>query len=139
MKKIALSLLASFALVQSAYGATSPLAESLLEYEAITNFIGGPSFTVIPSDEFIVDIKRLTKRIDTLGEVRYKIVTREPWLPPIVAMLDADHHHSSSDCHHRHHHKHHDTNIYIATLLVTPNPGIGPNIVTVLAIVPVSH
>jgi hypothetical protein len=126
MKKFALTLLASFALAQSAHAATSALVESLLEYDSITSFIGAPTFTVIPQTEFIVDIKRITRQIDVLGEVVYRIVTKGP----SDGDLDSDNH-----CH-RHHANSH---VYIATLLVSPNPGVGPNIVTVLSIVPVSH
>lgn len=131
MKKFAFSLIASFALIQSAHGATTALVESLLEYTAITNALGDPVQTIIPPQEFVIDIKRITKQINVLGEVRYKIVTRRPW---DSFWWDVE----RSDCSHHHNRHYHDnTNLYIATLLVSPNPGIGPNIITVLSIVKV--
>lgn len=122
MKNFVLSLIACFLMVQSGYAATSALTESLLEYEAITNAIGDPSFTVIPATEFIIDIKRITKKINVLGEVKYKIVTRTPEEVPASS---------------RHHHSR--TVKYIAVLNVAANPGIGPNIITVVSIKPVDH
>jgi hypothetical protein len=113
MKKFVVFLIACVVMVQAAYGATSALTESLLEYEAITSAIGtDPNFqNIIPPNEFIIDIKRLTKHLDVLGDVEYKILTRS---------LSEHHHHSIK---------------YIATLNVSPNPGIGPNIITVVSIV----
>lgn len=121
MKKFLFSLAACAAMVQSAFAATSALTESLLEYEAITNAIGtNPDFeNIIPPDEFIIDIKRLTRRIDVLGEVKYGILAR--------TVTDGD----EWDCRHEH-----PCPIrYIATLNVAANPGIGPNIITVESIV----
>lgn len=115
MKKFVLSLIACFAIVQSTYAATPPLTESLLEYEAIISAIGDPSFDTIPTTEFIIDIKRISKRIDNLGEVKYKIVT--------VSLNEG------SDF---------PRIKYIATLHVFQNPGVGPNIVTVDSIVRVT-
>lgn len=134
MKKFAFGLIACLAMVQSAYAitATSPLINSLTEYEAITDAIGAPSFDVIPSTEFIVDIKRITRRIDITGEVRYAILTRstitDPW--------SEDH---ESNVEKGHHHRHYHVIKYIATLLVTQNSGVGPNTVTVLSIDRVDH
>lgn len=131
MKKLVLSLVACFAMVQSTYAATSALTESLLEYDAIISAIGSnPSFeNIIPPNEFIIDIKRLTKQIDILGEVKYEILTRSlsdgtEWV-----------FHESSSGHSHKHHKHPRPIKYIATLNVAPNPGIGPFIVTVESIV----
>lgn len=122
MKKIVIFLIACFALTGSTYGATSPLTESLLEYEAITSAIGtNPEFeNVISSNEFIIDIQRLTRELNVLGVVKYGIVTRIP-------SGGSD----SPECH-----ENHNTFKYIAKLFVAPNPGIGPNIVTVLSIRP---
>lgn len=119
MKKFVTSLVACLAILQSAHAATPALTESLLEYEAITNAIGDPGFTVIPVTEFIVDIKRITKQINVLGEIRYKIVTQD------AATVD-----DGCGCHNNRRKEHK----YIAVLLVSPNPGIGPNIVEVLRI-----
>lgn len=127
MKKIVIFFIAFVTMIQSTYAATSALTESLLEYEAITSAIGtDPSFqNVISPTEFIIDIKRLTKEIDILGEVRYGILTRT---------LSDESDQDRNRCKHRHSRPIR----YIATLLVSPNSGIGPNIVTVLSIVPAS-
>lgn len=121
MKKVAFSLIASLALIQSAHAAVSPLAESLREYDAIVSALGSdPYFSlVIPPIEFITDIKRLTKKTNVLGEVKYKIIAKGPSDPG----QGCDNHT-------------HDGQVYIATLLITPNPGIGPNIIIVLNVEP---
>lgn len=112
MKKLIFSFIACLAFVQPTYAATSGLTESLLEYEAITNAIGAPDFDVIPVGEFIIDIKRYKpKQVDTLGTVKYLIETR---------VIDSK-----------------QNKLYIAILNVAPNPGIGPNIVTVEKIKPI--
>lgn len=118
MKKFAISIIACVAMAQCMYAATSPLTESLLEYEAITSAIGtDPNFqNVIPTVEFVVDIKRITKQVNVLGEVEYRILTVLP-----NAHVSESHTHTIK---------------YIATLNVASNPGIGPNIVTVVSIVP---
>ncbi len=135
MKKLAITLIACFACFQSAQAATSALAESVLEYQAITNFIGEPSFSTISPSEFIVDIKRITPEADVLGTVKYEILTRLVTsetndLAAEVNDVEARHHsHSGRN---RNHHKNHcTTNAYVATLTVTTNPIIGPNIITV--------
>lgn len=135
MKKVAIALIAGFAFIQSAaYGATSALVESLLEYEAITDSLGAPNQTYISQGEFVVDVKRITRETNILGEVKYKIVTEE------IAEFDWWIDESSSSSSHRHHrHECNNRHVYIATLLVMPNPAIGPNIVSVLKIVPARH
>lgn len=135
MKKLAITLIACLACFQSAQAATSALTESLLEYEAITNFIGEPGFTTIGPNEFIVDIKRITRHIDILGIVQYEILTRlvtneTDDIATAAVDVEARHSHSHSDRRGRHHH-HRTTNTYVATLTIVANPGIGPNIVTV--------
>jgi hypothetical protein len=116
MKKFIASLITCGALIQSAYAATPPLTQSLFEYEAIISAIGSnPEFSgIIPPIEFIVDIQRKTEEVNNLGKVKYRISTRVP----------------GDTCEDRK---------YIATLLVEPNPGVGPKIVNVLKIVPVNH
>lgn len=128
MKKFFVLLIASVAMLQSAHAATSALTESLLEYEAITDAIGtNPDFeNVIPQTEFIIDIKRITKQINILGTVKYRIVTQKPTSTGQEA------------CHKRRKH-HRNTVEYLAILLVSPNPGVGPNIVTVESIEKISH
>lgn len=115
MKKLLLLLVASASLMQSSYAAIPPLAESLNEYAAITSAIGtNPAFqNIIPVTEFIVDIKRITKQLNILGEVQYRITTRNPAIRRC--------------CQSR----------YIATLNVAPNSGLGPFIVTVESLVKV--
>lgn len=121
MKKFILTLVACLAFTQI-HAATSPLAESLLEYQAITNALGAPDQTYIPQTEFIVDVNRITHDVYVLGTVKYKILTRNPsnLEEPTVSCGPCQHHHRL--------HK------YIAELLVEPNPGIGPNIITVISI-----
>lgn len=132
MKKLFITLVACLAFAQS-HAATSALTESLLEYEAITSALGtDPVFeNIIPTSEFIIDIKRITHRINITGTVRYKIVTRT-----VTASESADDELEASSSHHHHHHKN-KYHFYIAELNVAPNPGIGPNIVTVVSITPI--
>lgn len=117
MKKFIIFFIACFAMIQSTYAATSALTESLLEYEAITSAIGtDPTFeNVIPATEFIIDIKRLTRKIDVLGTVKYEILTRSTVVPTTKKRVRPIK--------------------YIATLNVAANPAIGPNIITVVSIV----
>jgi hypothetical protein len=116
MKKLIFSLIASLAISQSAFAATSALTESLLEFEAITTFIGTDND--FPQTQFIVEIKRLTKQIDNLGTIKYGIIAKS---------FDS----ANPDDSHRYH-----THKYIATLDVSANPGIGPNIIEVVSVVP---
>lgn len=116
MKKFIASIIMSAALVQSVYAAVPPRTESIFEYEAILSAISSdPEFNeVIPVIEFIVDIQRKTKEVNNLGKVKYRIITRVP----------------GDRCGDRE---------YVATLLIEPNPGIGPKLITVLKIVPKNH
>ena len=116
MKKFGSFLIACLVVAQTTFAAVSPLAESVLEYEAIANAIGDPAFTVIGQNEFIVSIKRITRRINNLGEVKYSILTRSS---------------SPSRCQ-----RPATPASYIATLNIAQNTGIGPNIITVVSIVP---
>lgn len=131
MRKFAAALIVGLAIVQSSYAATSPLAESLLEYDAITSAIGtNPEFeNVINPSEFIIDIQRITKKVNFIGDVKYKIVTRVPRNDHLGEQGEKGSHHK-----HRHH-----THLYLAIVNVAPNPEIGPNIVTVLSITPIHH
>jgi hypothetical protein len=130
MKKLTVVFIVYLAYIQSVHAATTALTESLLEYEAITNFIGAPGFNIIGPDEFIIDIDRITRQVDILGVVKYGICTQ------LVTALDDNaepENNNYRECDERdHNNKRQDA--YIATLLVTPNPGIGPNIITVLSI-----
>jgi hypothetical protein len=134
MKKLAFTLVACLAFVQS-HAATSALTESLLEYQAITNFIGEPTFDTIPATEFIIDISRITHEVAILGTVEYEIVTRILSDNGSVPNLAIDMHESIHTHHHKHCHEN-NTHAYIAVLNVSPNPGIGPNNVTVISITP---
>jgi hypothetical protein len=123
MKKFMLTLVASFALVQSAQAITSNLNESINFINAITD---SPLIqTVIPQSEFIVDIKRKSTDL-AASEAIYEIKT-------IAAVVEDAL--SGSGSHH-HHHQHTSTNKYIVKVLVTPNPQIGPEILTVESITP---
>lgn len=127
MKKYILALIASVAISQSMYAAQPPLAESLSEYEAIVSALSfNPDFQgIISVDESIIDIKRITKEVNTPGTIKYKIVTR---IGETVTLARRSRH-----CHNG------NTKTYIATLLVTPNPDIGPLIIEVVSIVPITH
>ncbi len=140
MKKFAISLLACLAMTPFTYAATSALTESILEYEAILTALGtNPSFeNVIPSTQFIVDIERVTRELDVLGNVDYDIVTRD---------VGTSNHPDDCDCgchdrHHKKHKNHRDLHAgvkgfhYAVVLNVAANPGIGPNIITVVSITP---
>lgn len=132
MKKFITTLFACLTIASVAYGATatSALVESLIEYEAIIEAVGSnPEFqSVIPATEFITNIDRLTKRVNTLGKVEYEIVTRVPRSHDTAVIT------THLGCPQKKHtpriHK------YLAVLNVEPNPGIGPNIVTVVSIQP---
>jgi hypothetical protein len=113
MKNIVIFLVTCLAFVQSTtYAATSALTESLLEYEAIVSGIGtDPTFQgIISNNEFIVDMVRKTRRLDVTGTVKYFIET----------------------CTINNQNRCRKTRLYLATLSVQPNPGIGPNIVTLV-------
>lgn len=127
MKKLVLTVVACIAMMQG-HAATSSLVESLLEYQAINDALGSnPSFeNIIPSTEFIVDIQRTTREVNTLGIVRYEIVTR--------TSNGNDNTQGHKRCRKRRHSE--NTNTYLAELNVAVNPGIGPNIVTVISIIP---
>lgn len=141
MKKLAFSLIACLAIVQSTHAATSALTESLLEYEAITTAIGSPNFQIIDVSEFIIDIQRITRKIDTIGQVKYKIVTREPRVSSsdLNTLAEAEYNENFAVSGHRDRCHQDRTHTYIAILNVAPNPGIGPNIITVVSITPTSH
>lgn len=122
MKKLFVSLIACLAFSQSIFAACSPLCETIRQIEAILDSISLQFPNVIPSSESIVDVRRKTKEINTLGEIQYFIVTRLP--------EDNTDDESSNNCREKHHKKQH-CRTYLATILVTPNPGIGPQVVTV--------
>jgi hypothetical protein len=120
MKKLTLILFTCVALSQAAHAAVAPLYGSVLEYEAITYGIGtNPHFQdVIHPSEVIITIKRMTKQVNTIGEVDYEIVTERP-----LANGEADL----------------QTKTYIAKVNVARNPGIGRNLITLVSITPSSQ
>ena len=144
MKKFAIALITCLAFAQSTQAATSALTESILEYEQITNALGtNSSFdNVIPANEFIVDIKRITRETAVTGTVKYEIVTElvSENEANIGGYDEANNNHDVfdviSDASTMKNHHHHRTKVYIATLNVSPNAGIGPNIITVVSITP---
>lgn len=124
MKKFILSFIACLAFAQSMYGACSPLCNSEREYGAILEAISIQFPDVIPTSESIVDIRRKTKEVEVLGIVKYLIVTRIPSDTPAIELSC---HHSSGKSHKPHQKCH----TYLATLLISPNTGVGPVMVTV--------
>ena len=125
MKRLIIILFAFLAYTQTAQAATSALANSVREYVAITDYIGAPNFSTISSDEYIIDIERITRRVDILGRVKYRICTKRVAEGPVVeGGGDEGREHISE---------------YIATLLVAPNPGVGPRIVTVISFEPANE
>jgi hypothetical protein len=138
MKRFLISLIGSFSLVQFAYtvvpAATSALTQSLLEYEAITDTLGtDPSFKeAIPATEFIIDIQRMTRDVDILGKVDYRIFT---YVPNMNTESNGNQKMPKSGSDEVEKSKHAlQMHVYVATIEVSPNPGIGPNIVKVLSI-----
>ena len=115
MKKLLLTIAASLSIVGSAQAALSNLYQSAAYFTAI---ISSSQFgTVIPPNQFVTEIKRKTSNIDA-AEAVYEIKTRD------AETIQGSH------SHHPHTHK------YYAHITVTPNPGIGPDILTVTSIVP---
>jgi len=124
MTKIIFSLLACLIYVQTSFAAVSPLVESGLEYLAVIKAFTDPGNS-IPTGEFIIDIKRKTKAVNTTGIVKYFVVTRLP------SSGKADH-----KCHSNP--KKNRCRVYIVKLLVTPNSAIGPNTIFAQSIVTLS-
>lgn len=108
MKKLVFTLIACFATIGPLHAALAPLNESISEYQAILDALKVPDQSWIPTGEYIIDIKRLTKHVNITGTVLYKIVTRVP----------------SADDSGKHKDKH--TATYVAELVITPPQGIGP-------------
>lgn len=129
MKKVVFSLIASFAFIQAAQalvGIPSNLGESLLEYNAIIS--SSLLQATIPQDEFIIDIKR--KKSLTATTSIYEVVTRVQRGFQSEAL--------ETRCGHRDRHRRNQsqTNTYRVQLALTPNPQIGPPIITVISVEP---
>lgn len=157
MKNFIRILLATFAIVPSLQAIPSNLGESLLEYEAILN---SPLLqTTLSQSEFITDIERKTKKIIfTTGTVIYVIRTMQPITTTgsgssrfleeeefsiegeefslddeeVLANYDA----ATADEAEKlaGSRKHSRERTYLAKLLLTPNPQIGPPVITVVSI-----
>lgn len=134
MKKILFSLVASFAFVQSAQALTSPLNQSIGVYQSILNAIN--PLAVIPQDEYIVEIKRLTKGVDLGSEIHYLIKTVSGTATNSVNATnfsaELEENRFDMNCHRNHHHNH-NTHRYDVVVSVTANPLIGPPIVQVIS------
>lgn len=147
MKKFLFSLIACFAWMQSGHAITSTLNQSINIYEAILSAVS--TGDVISQNEFIIDVERKTRGIDLGNSILYQITTVLPDLESSSAVAKFDPPGSDEDFnadeytahHHRHRHRHHNrkTIKYAAVISVTPNPAIGPPVVTVISITPVSH
>lgn len=127
MNKSLFAFIAYFTIAQYAHAAVAPFYESVLEYEAITSALGtNPNFqSIINPSEVIIDIKRMTQQINSIGEVNYEIVTG-------TSLANEDKTITESK----------DNNLrkksYIAKINVARNPGIGRKIITLLSIIPAS-
>ncbi len=129
MKKFLAALIISFAFIQSSYAIPSNLGESLIEYDAILN---SPLIqTSISQAEFIIDIKRVTKSI-TATTVFYEIKTL------LFETEGTNANVINSDIIEMGHHSHTKELKYKVKLLLTPNPQIGPPLVDVVSITPIS-
>ncbi len=133
MKTMIYSLLGCLTFAQVSYAALPALSESLAEYQVIISGIGtDPSFNnVIPPSEVITDIKRLTHELNVTGTVRYKIVTRSVSSSASANIEECSSCGGGSSNHHSH--------VYIAVLSISPNPGIGPFIITFQSLTQVSR
>ncbi len=140
MKKIIVSFIASLACLQSAHAlpaAPSNLNESIREYQAILN-ADMLIDEVIPQSEFIFDIRRITRNIEA-SVVFYIIKTRVfPGIEDIENTIELQKCAVSQECNGRKSHSHHHrVHRYSVKLLITPNPEIGPPIITVERIRPI--
>lgn len=136
MKKFIIALVAGFAFIHSAQAIPSNLGQSLIEYEAI---VSSPLVTeVIPQSEFIIDIERITKSL-TATTLIYQITTlvQKPAHAEshsgVEVELEDEADYDSSRSHRRNSH-----NKYKVKIKVTPNPQIGPPILTVVSVTPIS-
>lgn len=125
MKKYIVALLASFACMQSVQAIPSNLGQSLLEYAAIEN--SSLLQDVIPQSEFIVDIQRKTRDISA-SEAIYFIKTLASEVEAPVAV--------DKKCHRR---DGRNYNLYRVHITLTPNPELGPPVITVDSITQVQH
>lgn len=112
MKILFGTLLACLALTQSLQAIPSNLGESLREYQTILDNSAALA-QVIPENEFIFEIQRKTKNIDATI-IKYEVET-----------------HSFSK------HNHFKAHEYLVILQQSPNPQVGPPILTFVSITPI--
>ncbi len=115
MKKFFICLLAGAACVfsQSSFAAVTAFAESVREMNAILDATADPEFSdLFAADDFIVDLERLTPKLDSLGNVKYLLSTCK------IS--------NKNTCK--------KVKNYAVKLLIEQNPGIGPNLITVVDI-----
>lgn len=126
MKYFLCVLIAAFSLLSSIEALPSPLGESLIEYQTI---ISSPLLqsTLLP-DEMVVDVVRLTKDI-AASTIYYEIRTRIPQIESVDYEIakgkKPPHIHLS--------------NRYKLKMDSSLNPFIGPRVLTVISIKPLSH
>lgn len=131
MKKFAVALLASFALIQSVQALPSALNQSIREYNAIET--SDLLREAISEDQAIIDIARKTKNLDA-KIVFYEIKTISPAgeeaEKPAVDTISTENEVAKA--------RPRDiTRRYVAKLKIKPNPEIGPVIITVVSIEPI--
>lgn len=150
VKKLAFTLMACFAFMQSVQAIESPLNSSI---HVSTHILTSEKVQeVLSQNEYIIDLRRLTWKLEEFGTVYYEIVTKEPskhhdrfdrdadFDMDIDAELNARHSYSSSSsdsCSDSWSHKRPKPFKFITykvRLLVEPNPEIGPPIVIVESI-----
>lgn len=108
MKKFAFCLFLILASLQTNYAsaAITSFSQSILEVQAILDATTDAEFTdLFKTSDFITGIARVTRDLDTIGEIRYTLRTRNIGTNRIKD--------------------------YRVILDVSPNPGIGPKIITV--------
>lgn len=122
MKKFIVSCLACLSYFHSTQALLPNFNESIAEYQAILNAQSLLATKISPS-EFIIDIQRKTRNLDA-ETVFYEIVTTS-------GSNSCDTDVENNPILRRQHHHHHKTRKYLVKLTITPNPAIGPDIITV--------
>lgn len=111
MKKFAFVFFLLLASLQANYAtaAITSFSESVLEIDAILEATQDPEFSsLFKTSDFITSIVRVTRDLDTIGEIKYNLRTRNI--------------------------RTHRIKDYRVVLDISPNPGIGPKIITVESI-----
>lgn len=129
MRKFALALIASFGFIQAAQAIPSPLTQSIFYYDAI---FSSPLFLeTVTQNEFVVDVKRKTRDLNAETAI-YEVRTRSGSTDDNI-IVDAEDYDTHCFPWGRH-----GENLYIVEIAVTPNPQIGPPILTVVDVEAVS-